>query len=183
LHPTKLTIGRICELKPLKYQVFLETDRPIFPQICVCCCQPSNSTYRPKPPARPTGLPDATQDPFEIPYCTECLNHLKASQDLTTANLVALNIAIWSSAIALMAALPSVALISGPTIAGVYYVWVNKKHAENINCKETCAGKGIVFRSLWYRKSTYLFSFASETYANQFRELNTKSLTPETEIR
>lgn len=159
------------------YQVYVETDRPEFPQVCICCGEEADTDYRPLPPQRRPGLP--ADKPLLLPYCSECLKHLRSSQNFATAQLVALNIAIWGVAIPMVIGLAGAVFAAGPAAGAAIYLHARSQAAREINTKPACAAKGVVCRVVWHRRMIYIFSFLSESYAERFREANRDLLVEE----
>ncbi|MCH8273244.1 MAG: hypothetical protein IH851_00440 [Armatimonadetes bacterium] len=153
------------------HQVRVQTDRPRFPDRCVCCGEDADTTYRPTPPQRRRGMPEP-DDPLLLPYCFDCFEHLHASQTVGTMQLLALNVAVWGVAAMMIANLGGTVLAIGPAAGLALYIYARKIAAERIRKKPSCAGADIVMRSVWDRRETYIFSFASESYAEEFRKAN-----------
>ncbi len=159
----------------LPFQVSVETDRPIFPSRCICCLEDAETEYRPTPPPRSSGMPEGEDELLIYPYCEVCLAHVRASQKLTTANLVGANMALWG-VVLLWYTGPFV--VAGPALAGIYLVGNYKTVKPAL--KAVCASAGLACRVIWYRRNSYIFSFAHEAYASEFRAANSGVLTPET---
>jgi hypothetical protein len=157
-------------------RVSVETDRPEFPSACVCCLKPASGTYRPTPP----GGVAATVDPermLTIPYCARCLAHVSASQWVGTWNLIALNVGAWG-ALPFIGAFGLAGALATSCAAGVLIALVARWRIQSQPLQAVCSHKDVAMRSLWMRRSTYIFSFANAEYASRFEGANTESLTP-----
>lgn len=163
-------------------QVWVETERPVFPQKCVCCGAVATTFYRPTPPSRPKGLP-SPECPLELPYCEPCRKNLVTSQWHGTWKLVALNIVIWGVAALLMAKLPLWVAFVPVFLGGIVLFWATTTAKHETSQVEGAVSNDVVVRCLWHRKATYVFSFAREAYAEEFRKLNALSLTPQSELK
>ncbi len=143
------------------------------PDFCICCGAPATDSYRPESPGRMKGMPQP-DEPLAYPYCAACKVHLRAAQDRKTANLVAINFAIWGVGLPLAVGLPLVSLVVGPTIGGLMYV---RNRRSNLQTTDECSTEGVAARVSWLRKHTYEFSFTRKETAEAFVELNRDSLT------
>lgn len=158
------------------HQVYLETDRPEFPPVCMCCLGPAQAVYSPTPPPRGGGQPDPLLEPLEFPYCSACLAHLRQAQESSTRNLIAGNLLIWGMAVPFMAGMSPALMAAGPISAGVYLAAQKRGEA---GMKENCAHSGAACRVVWHRRNTYLFTFASEKYAQMFSDANAAVISKE----
>lgn len=156
----------------LPYRVSVETDRPTFPDMCICCGAEATEEYRPTPPGKQAGMPEDNVV-LSYPYCKDCLEHVRASQSLASASLIALNIAVWSVAFTLQLT-PAYIVFGGPVVAGLYLAGARKKNMPKL--KPDCTAAELACRAIWYRKNTYVFSFANEKYAESFAQANRASL-------
>lgn len=109
-----------------------------------------------------------------IPYCGVCLEHLRRWQKAANKNLVVANILIWGVALGLVTHLPVYVLLGVPVLAGAYWYSASKRETGT---KTSCATDGRACKAVWHRRQTYVFSFASQQYANLFREENKDLLT------
>lgn len=107
-----------------------------------------------------------------MPYCRACLQSLLAKQALTTRALVAANVWIWGSLVgSAFAGLLASAAVFAPVAAAIYVpAWLRHRGTSP---------KGSAVEALWYRRTTYLFSFSNEEYAKEFREANREMLSQE----
>lgn len=117
------------------------------------------------------------EEPFSIPYCSTCLSHLRAYEWLNTWRLISLNIGVWWVALGLVGNVYGVALLIGPSFAILIYGEAYRRLRESLKRKPTCHSTESAVRFIWYRKNTYVFSFASPEYAGEFTKLNYKNLT------
>lgn len=156
----------------LEHTVEVTTERPVMPNMCVCCGRPPTESYRPEPPGRMRGMPEM-DEPLSFPYCEACKKHLRAAQDRRSSNLVALNLAIWGVGIPLATRLPIFALIPGPAIAAALYF---RNLRTDLRASQDCAAEGAAARVTWVRKDVYAFSFARKDTAESFAELNRETL-------
>ncbi len=166
----------------LPHQVWVETDRPAFPMRCVKCGRPSETVYRPTPPQRPKGLP-LPDSPLELPYCQLCLKNLNESHLKATRNLVALNVGLWGAALVLGLKLSPVFVAIPIFFALAIYLWatvLGKRVTKS--AKETEISE-VAVKSLWHKKSTYIFSFSNESVSEEFKTLNQIHLTPHAETK
>jgi len=113
-------------------------------------------------------------EPLMIPYCGVCLGHLGRWQKAANRNLVAANVLIWGVALGLVTHLPVDVLLAVPVLAAAY--WYSASRGET-GSKWSCATVGRASKAIWHRRQTYIFSFASQQYANLFQEMNEDSLT------
>lgn len=113
-------------------------------------------------------------EPLMIPYCAVCLEHLQRWQKAANRNLVATNVFIWGIALGLVADLPVYLVLAVPVMAAAYWFSASNKVAGT---KPSCATDGRACKAIWHRRQTYIFSFASQQYANLFREESKSSLT------
>jgi len=158
----------------LPYQVWVETDRPSFPDRCVVCGSDAETEYRPTPPQRMRGLPEPEKQ-LAVPYCQDCLAAFRFRQSLATRGLIALNVAVWG-AYALFSVLPlgTAFAVMVPVGAAIYApLWLKGRSMPSPQFG------GVGMRAVWYRRTTYVFSFASEEYAKSFERENKKWLTPD----
>ncbi len=109
-----------------------------------------------------------------IPYCAICLEHLQTWQKTANKNLVAANILIWGVALGLVAHMPLYILLGVPVMAAAYSFSASKRETGT---KPSCATDGRSCKAIWHRRQTYIFSFASQQYANFFEAENKDSLT------
>lgn len=119
-------------------------------------------------------MPEGGDEFLAYPYCEACLAHVRASQKLTTANLVGANMALWG-VVLLWYSGPFI--VAGPALAGIYVIGSHKTVKPTL--KDSCSSAGLACRVIWYRRNSYVFSFASEAYAEEFRATNSAVLTPE----
>lgn len=124
------------------------------------------------------GMPEPIE-PLRFPYCSYCVAHLRATQGADTAKLVAVNIGVWGVAIPMFANAPVGYLLLAPTVAAAFYAHAQIQRNRTVRLKENCTHPVVACRVAWYRRSTYQFSFASEEYANLFREANRAQLVQE----
>gem|GEM_PF-2774204 len=171
--------GRLYALaKPFPHRVYVSTDRPNFPDACVCCSGPADTEYQPFQQPRKMGLPEPVE-PLRYPYCTSCVNHLRAAQGVDTAKLVAVNVGVWGVALPMFANAPTQYLLVAPAFAAALYVKAVGRRRTAVQLKEGCGHPLVACRVVWYRRTTYQFSFASERYAGLFREANSAVLVEE----
>jgi hypothetical protein len=115
------------------------------------------------------------RESISLPYCQACLGHFREWQRSNNANLVAANIGIWGLAACFAGHLSAYLLPIGPVAAGGYLIY--RKRVGQMPLKPTCATRGRACVVVWYRGPTYIYSFASEKYAEEFRKLNAEVVT------
>jgi hypothetical protein len=157
--------------KPFPHRVYVSTDRPTFPGVCVCCGAPADAEYQPFQQPRRAGMPEPIE-PLKYPYCSYCIEHLRAAQGVDTAKLIAVNVGVWGVALPMLAHAPIPYLLVAPAFATGLYLRAAAQRRSAVRLKVTCAHALAACRFVWYRRSTYQFSFASERYANLFKEAN-----------
>jgi hypothetical protein len=158
----------------LPYEISVETERPTFPNLCVCCADTATTEYVPTQPGRPQGAP-APEAPLAFPYCDACLDHFKHWQRHANDTMVAVNLGIWGIAIPMMAGASGLPLAIGPALGAIFLFRSRSNPAPRL--KATCTSMGTACRAVWYRRGTYKFSFANEAVAVAFRDANTGELT------
>lgn len=158
----------------LPFCISVETDRPVFPQVCICCGGAAEVQHKAEPPPRPRGM-DGPDGALELPYCQICLGHFRRYQQGGVANMVTFNLLVWGIALPMLSGFPGVWSLAGPGFAGAYYL---RSKGNPPTMKESCSTEGYACRAIWYRRSTYVFSFSSEDYAQLFRNANLAALTP-----
>ncbi|MER3413559.1 MAG: hypothetical protein C4341_04845 [Armatimonadota bacterium] len=164
--------------KPFPHSVFVSTDRPNFPNVCVCCGAYADSEYQPFQQPRRMGMPEPVE-PLKYPYCSDCVAHVRAAQGVDTAKLIAVNVGVWGVAVPMFANAPIQYLLVAPAFAAALYLRAVGQRRGAVRLKETCAHPLAACHVAWYRRSTYQFSFASERYAGLFRDANAGSLVEE----
>lgn len=158
------------------FKVLVDTDRPEFPNECACCGRETGSCMVLPDPGRPKGFP-LPEKPLSVPYCTECIAHIQASQWMGTWKLVSVNIGIWGVALPLVAHISGIALAVGPALGVLVYLYSQIKLKPELELQKGCSDTHASVKCIWYKKGTYLFQFKSESFVDKFRELNRKKLT------
>lgn len=118
-------------------------------------------------------------EPLKYPYCSHCIDHLRAAQGVDTAKLVAVNVGVWGVAFPMFANAPMPYLLVAPALAAGLYLRALGQRRSTVRLKETCTHSFSACRVVWYRRSTYQFSFASERYAALFKKANAAVLVEE----
>lgn len=162
------------------YKVYVETDRPDFPQVCICSGDEATCTHFPTPPSRAHGLPPPER-PIRLPYSEACLSRLKFGIWRSTWRLVALSAALWAGGLPVAIGAGPVYYLPGFLLTAGILVWTERLSRRNCCPTPGCRRFGDAMRAIWWRKSTYIFSFASQSYAEQFKLANERYLTRESE--
>lgn len=160
--------------KPYANQIAVLTDRPAFPQECVCCGEEATDVYRPTPPGRLQGLPPPDR-PLELPYCEACLKHVRKYQMGTTWILLGVIAATWGYVLAQSAGGYGAWLAIPPAFGGGLALF-GFGARRSPGTKRNCHANDVSVRCIWHRRDEYRFSFASEAYAEKFRAANERLL-------
>jgi len=162
--------------RPLPYRVYLRTDRARFPNFCVCCGEETTEEYTPFFQEK-TKAPHTA--PLQFPLCAFCREHIRASHRAESGKLVAINVAVWGVAVAMLVSAP-VPLFLMPVGAGGALYWrALQFRNRSVMRREACCSEGVPCRRTWYRRDIFLYSFSSETYAKRFRDANREKVVPD----
>ncbi|KAA0228535.1 MAG: hypothetical protein D8M53_00815 [Armatimonadetes bacterium] len=110
-----------------------------------------------------------------MPYCDECLRHVRKYQMGTTWILLGVIVATWGFVFTRSAGGSGAWLAVPPAIGGALAVF-GLAGRRSPGIKPNCQANDVSVRCVWHRRDEYRFSFASQAYAEKFRAANERSL-------
>jgi hypothetical protein len=164
-------------------KVWVTSPRVCWPQVCACCLCPADDSY--KAPSA-TGEDPAHDHGWEVPYCQECLAHLRQGQRVgptprwINITVVALFIALvyfsWSYGSWISFGLLTVTLALGAAAANS--LWQRRREeAESLAaamCHPECAAAGPAVVHRGWNGSAHTFECSNPDFAEALAQANRK---------
>jgi serine/threonine protein kinase len=154
------------------YDVEVKGPELQWPDRCVCCFQPSDSTYTVQR-TLPSGFLSLFEETraWDVPYCTQCLRHVELDAAGPASGLGGMVAGAFMGG--------PIGLLIGVGSAAASLIGLNQHQSQMERLlKPSCAtvGPAVSYRG-WY-KDTHAFTFLNREFADVFRRQNGGSQPP-----